>query len=72
MRCICVGVPLERQKLMIAGQSITDEMWNETALKKIKPVSTVMMTREREREREFQYYYYFILIELYVHVDGFG
>ena len=51
MRCICVGVPLERQKLMIAGQSITDEMWNETALKKIKPVSTVMMTRERERER---------------------
>ena len=37
---------------MIAGQSITDEMWNETALKKIKPVSTVMMRRERETERD--------------------
>ena len=37
---------------MIAGQSITDEMWNETALKKIKPVSNVMMRREREREGE--------------------
>ena len=34
-----LGVPLERQRLMIAGQSIGDETWTDVVIKKIKPVS---------------------------------
>ncbi|XP_019853603.1 PREDICTED: ubiquitin carboxyl-terminal hydrolase 14-like [Amphimedon queenslandica] len=37
------GVPLERQRLMIAGQSIGDDTWTDPVIKKIKPNCMFML-----------------------------